>query len=190
MRKLGFVFAILFVCTTVCGCNSKNCVDVEGIANFKLTEGYYELNAHILPSEDFLSRFPYSSAQYNHRQLFKNIFSVAATECSLIVMHYDAVQYNEAKSYCLLNMDLLNSFEYNDYTFAENIRLAIGQDRIEDNKVTYSQEWFNMFAFNDNQCCLVFIGAYIPDGIDNNTKTDANAWGEFLQHYFSDFYNF
>lgn len=190
MRNLSIALILLFLCSAVCGCDSKNRVYVEGIENFKPTEGYYEINAHILPSEGFVDMYPYSTAQYNHKQLFNSIFSITETECSLIVIHYDATQYINAKTYCLQNMDLINTFQYNDYMFSENIRLAIAQDRVDDGKVMYSPEWFNMFAYSDTKRCLIFMGAYIHEGIDENAKTDSGAWAQFVQLYFSDFYSF
>lgn len=190
MRRLSIVLMVIFLCSLVCGCDSRNQLYVDGIENFKLTEGSYEINVHILPSEDFIVKFPYSTAKYNYKQLYKHHFSISATECSLIVIHYEATQYSIAKSYCLENMDLINNFEYNEYVFAENIRLAIEHGRVDNGKVTHSQEWFNMFGYSDTKCCLVFVGSHILDGIDDNTKTDATAWGEFLQTYFSEFYTF
>jgi hypothetical protein len=165
-------------------------VDVCGIENFDRTEGFVEINVHLLPSEDFLNDYSYISAQYDHKKIFKNRLSISATECSLVVVNYDKEQYALAKKYCLQNMDLINSFKYNGYTFAENIRLAIGQDRLKEDNSIVCPEWFNMFAYNDEKCCLVFLGANILDGIDENTKTDPNIWGAFLDQYFSEYYAF
>lgn len=188
MKKLIIVIVLLFICTILSSCGTGYRVDVEGVENFDIKEGYVEINVHLLPIEDFLEKYPNVSAQYNHKELFNSRMSIAATECSLIVAKYDLEQYVQAKAFCLQNFALINSFAYNDYVFAENILLPIGQGRVENNKVLHSQEWFNMFAYNDEDCCLLFVGANILDGIEENTKTDPVAWGEFWQEYFAEFY--
>ena len=188
MKKLSIVIVLLFICTILCSCGTQDIVYVEGIENYKIMEGDYEINVHLLPSEDFLDKYAYTSAQYNHKEIYRSRMSIFGKECSLIVANYDAEQYALAKEHCLQNFRLINSFEYNGYVFAENILLPIGQGRVENDKVLHSQEWFNMFAYNDEDCCLVFVGAYMLYDIAENTKTDPAIWGEFWQEYFAEFY--
>ena len=189
MKKFSVVF-LLLVSIILCSCRGGYRIDVEGIENFDKSEGYTEINVYLLPSDDFLEEYPYTSIQYNHKEEFKSYLSIAATECSLIVINYDDRQYGKAKDFCLHNMDLINSFEYNGYVFTENVMLAIGQNRLNKDNSIVCPEWFNMFAYNDEKCCLVFIGANILDGISVHTKTDPIAWDKFLLTYFSEFYNF
>ena len=190
MRRASVVLVMLFICAILGACSGEYRVDVEGIENFNTTEGYVEINVHLLPDENFLDKYTYASAKYNHKEIFKSRLSIVATECSIIVVNYNDEYYSQAKEDCLRNIDLVNEFEYNGYVFAENIMLAIGQDRLtEENKIE-CPEWFNMFAYHDEKRCLVFIGANILEGIEENTKTDPVAWGEFLQEYFAEFHDF
>ena len=194
MKKLMVLVLLLFICTILYACGTGYRVDVEGVHNFDKEEGYVEINVHLLPSDHFLEHYPYTSAQYNHKEIFRNRLSIVATECSIVIVNYNAEQYALAKEFCLQNMELVNSFEYNGYMFAENVMLAKARGELRDDNTISIPHIFNMFAYHDEKQCLIFVGACILDSkkmighIEENTKKDPDAWGEFWQEHFAEFY--
>ena len=198
-------FAIALLCI---GCGAYD-IAFDGYENFSKSHSDFELNHYILPDLEFPDKFPYINIDYCLRENYKAAYDF--TEKSLIVIHYDKETYEQAKEYCLQNMQLLDAepMEYNDYVFMKNIELAIKQDRYD----TYADypTWFNMFAFNDEENCLVFMGFYAArlviadhvcdsweeylemysDTYDGSLVAQEvhNNWGAFLENFFADIYD-
>ena len=194
MKKVLILVMFLAICSSLCACKPYR-RDVEGIENFSTIEGSVGINRHILPSDDFLEQFPYTSAQYNYQEIYRRRLAVICSTYSLVVVHYDADHYGNAKAFCLDTIDLVNTFEYNEYIFAENVAMAKARGELnEDNTILFPYR-FHMFAYNDEKRCLVFVGVDNYDSkkmighIEENTKKDPDAWGEFWQEYFAEFYS-
>ena len=186
---------VFVLCLTSCSSTSSNedkvynhIVKVDGIENFKSPEGYYELNAHILPSENFLSSFKYLNAEYHFREHYESKWDFCGYEKSIIIIEYDATTYEKAKQFCFENMVLSKNYSLflNGFVFLENIETAIAQDREE---CAFPIN-FNMFIYNDNLKNLVFIGYYNPDYTNKDAMPIINCWEDFLETYFSDVYDF
>ena len=74
----------------------------------------------------------------------------------------------------------------NGFVFLENLETAIAQKREE---CAFPID-FNMFVYNDNLKCLVFMGYYNPDYTNKDAMSIINNWEDFLETYFSDVYDF
>lgn len=189
MRKLKFTI-ILLIATLLCSCNAD--VSIDGINSFQTNQSHYELNVCLLPSDDFLSRFKCIDIDYSYREQYNSPLSLFATERSMIIGTYEMSVYEQAKAYCLEKMELSSSnvISYNGYTFLENIELAVDQGRYGDDRVNVFPQWFNMFAYNDDLKCLVFMGFYSPDLTSRDAIKVVDNWGEFLKEHYSDVYDF
>ncbi len=194
MKKFVFLILSLILCLTSCSNISSNedkiynhVIRVDGIENFKSPEGYYELNASILPSQDFLSQFKYINADYHFREHYESKWDFCGYEKSIIIIEYDASIYKKAKQFCLENMLLSVNYSlfYNGFVFIENLSLPI-----EANLSYGFPQYYNMFAYNDNLKCLVFMGYYNPDYTNKDAMSIIKNWAEFLEMYFGDVYNF
>lgn len=192
IKKLNVIFLCCLMVLTLCSCGDRfngekysEKFNVDGVENFEVNEGDFELNHYILPSMDFLENFSCLDVDYHYRRKFKTWLSIVGTECSLIAIQYEQNNYESAKEYCLQNMQLLesNCVEYNGYTFIENTELATKQNR------TSFPKWFNMFAYNDKLNCLVFMGFYGEDYWVDDAQEVKDNWGTFLEKHFSDVYD-
>ena len=194
MKKVLILVMFLVICSSLCACKPYR-RDVEGIENFTEMEGSIGVNSRILPSDEFLEQFPYTSAQYNYKAISQSRLSLFSADYALIVIRYDSEQYAKAKAFCLERFELVNTFEYNGYVFAENVTLAKGRDELNEDHTIAHPYLFNMFAYDDEMFCLIFVGAYHYDYIkkieyiDENIKKDPEAWGEFWQEHFAEFYS-
>ena len=195
IKKSFFVIFLFALCLTSCSNNLNSqekayshIVRVDGIENFKSPEGYYELNAYILPSIDFIDMFEYVKADYHFREHYETKWDFVGYEKSIVIIEYDDIIYEKAKEFCLENMVLNETYTlvYNGFIFLENIKLSIEQNR---ENSTFPMD-FNMFAYNDELKTLVFIGYYNPGYADEDVMPIIKNWGGFLADYFSDVYVF
>ena len=181
-RKIFALLCCIFLLFCLCSCT----VRIDGYENFKINTSDYELDHYILPSEDFVNIFPNIGLDYHFRDEYSIIRFV---ERSFIVIEYEKETYEIAKEYCLQNMQLSDAdpLEYNNYIFIENIELAVKQNRYE-NPGSFPH-WFNMFAYNDNMNCLVFMGFYGSIYKPDDSPDVRDHWGEFIEKHFSDLYD-
>ena len=181
---------------TLCSCGDRfngekysEKFNVDGIENFDKFEGSIEINQYILPSDTFLEEFNYLDIDYHYRERYKTIFSIVGTDRSLITIYYEQEEYQQAKEYCLQNMQLLesNRVEYNGYVFIDNVKL----ETLRNNNIPTSQfpDYFNMFIYNDDLNCLMFMGFGGEDNYGFDAQEVKDNWGEFLEKHFSDVYD-
>ena len=196
MKRLMAILLCCLMVLTLCSCGDRfngekysEKFNVDGIENFDKFEGSIEINQYILPSDTFLEEFNYLDIDYHYRNNFKTIFSIFGTERSLITIHYEQEEYQQAKEYCLQNMQLLesNRVEYNGYVFIDNVKLKT----LRNNNITRSEfpHYFNMFGYNDDLNCLVFIGFFGEDYWVDDAQQVKDNWGAFLEKHFSDVYD-
>ena len=174
MKKLCVSVLLCFLVLLFCSCSEK--ISIDGIENFQVSHSNYELNVCLLPSADFIEKFEHTNIDYHYYAEYGTYLSIAGTERTLLVAEYGPDTYEEAKTYCLQNLQLseTNSVEYNNYTFIENIELAVGQERY--GKANSFPKWFNMFAYNDSLRRLVFVGFYSPDYTSADAQNVCDNW--------------
>jgi len=187
-KRLLSIALLLTVC--FCSCDANNYICVDGIENFKTVQSNYELNNYILPSDDYLEQFEFLTAEYHYREIYESWASIIGVEKSIVTVIYSPEVYNKAKEYCLQEMQLdhLNTIDYNGYTFIENIHLTVAQDRY--GEINGFPRWFNMFIYNDTKHCLLFIGYYNSDYTSGDAQAVSENWGQFLIDAFGDVYIF
>lgn len=190
MKKIQLLSIILVISLLFCSCQNPS-RRIEGIEYFFDGESEFEINVWILPSDDFLERFDYTNAEYCFDVKYKHYLSMLGNERSLIAINYEQSSYEDAKAFCLQEMVLSDSnrVEYNGYTFIENIRIA--KDPTGNSYSSQFPQYYNMFAYNDNLQCLIFIGRYDLQMDHSVTAQDIlSNWGEYLNEQFSDIYSF
>lgn len=191
-KKTSMLLIILLILSLILsGCKYE--VYKEGIENFDVNDSNISLNSCILPSDDFIENFDYTNGEYYYNDVNEHWLYVANCEQSIVILNYKTDVYEQAKAYCLDTMELseTNQFDYNGYTFTENIGLAKAWDDLEDGVNTRYPHHFNMFAYNDEEQCLVFMGFYSsPDNKDDNIYLAQTDWEEFLRTYFYEYYDF
>ena len=187
MRKGCVFISLCFMMLFFTSCSEK--IGVDGIENYQDNHSHYELNAYLLPSSGFIEEFEHIDIDYHYRAEYKTYFSCEGVERTLLVVEYGQEVYDEAKMYCLQNLQLSESnlLEYNDYLFVENIELAVKQERY--GKASSFPQWFNMFAYNDDLRQLIFMGFYSPDYSSKDAQNVCDNWGEFIEKHFSDIYD-
>jgi len=187
MKRFCIAILLCLLVFMFCACSETYCVD--GIENFRADHSNYELNVYLLPSEYFIERFAHINIDYHYRAKYETYFSFSGIEKTFLVAEYEQEVYEQAKKFCLQNLQLsdTNTIEYNGYIFIENTKLAVRQNRF--GKSNAFPKWFNMFAYNDDLKKLVFMGFYSPDYSSNDAQNICDNWGEFIEKYFSDIYD-
>lgn len=181
--KKHIILLLCCVALFLCSCSSD--YKVDGYENFNLNHSHYELNLYILPSTDFADTFKYTDIEYHYREEYQS--TTHFVERSIVAINYEKEIYQQAKEYCIQNMQLAGSsaIEHNGYTFIENTKLAAGQDRLGKS----FPHWYNMFAYNDTSNSLLFIGFYGSDYTSNDAQNIRDNWGLFWEKHFSDIHS-
>ena len=159
---------------------------VEGIENFETAQSSMDLNQLLMPDKDFPDRFPTRNTEYYYKDEF-NQFSVSDYRTrSIVICEYDADVYDEAKAYCLREMELSDEHrqEYKGYEFILNTGILWS---------SRYPEWINHFVYNDDQHRLIFLGFEETDdheGYTENVQLARDDFGAFLEKNFGEFYDF
>ena len=179
MKIITLLFSIVLL---FCSCGSE--YSINGYENFETSHSHYELNNYILPTINFADVFENIGVDYYYNEEYKAMHQFV--ERSFLAIHYEKEIYEKAKEYCLQNMQLSDCeyMEYNGYIFIENIELAVKQNRYE-NPGSFPH-WFNMFAYNDNMSCLIFMGFFSPEYTPDDAEDIRDNWGQFIENHFSD----
>ena len=192
--KLGlFILLLLASCLIFSACNIAPYVySVSGIENFRKEESNQSINQCLLPSNSFLTAFEYEEADYHYRDEYESFLLLSGCEQSFVRLRYNADNYQTAKDYCLDTMRLSdqNTFEYNGFTFIENIALHEGRDSLKDGKNIYYPHFFNILAYNDEKQELIFIGFFAAKAYHDETNIALTDWSAFLDRYYTEFYDF
>lgn len=198
MKKIYLMLLILIVPCILCSCGSasslwgENSIRVNGIEEYPSNLSNFELHVHLLPSDDFIQQFEYLDAEYHFAQDYKGAWDISGVERVILAITYQDSIYGQAKEYCMEEMQLSqeNVINYNEYTFLENIELAIGQDRYGADKLNGYPQWFQMFAYNDAAQCLIFMGFYDSEYTSQDAKIISSEWDSFLEKHFFELYDF
>ena len=183
MKKIMVVVLIISL-LSLCACPVGWEVYMEGMEDFHIANSEYGLTAFLLPYEDFHHSYPYTEGNYfyytQHPAYGLYIESV------LMYLRYEPETYTLAKAEAMDTLPLAEEikFSYNGYSFTENLSM-------QEVPHYHFPECWNMFAYNDEKCELVFMGFYIGVNLTEKDKelltfTDVGA---FLAEYFS-FYDF
>ena len=153
--------------------------ETSGIENFRPATSTVGTTTCIIP-EKFLDDFKYENAQYYYNDECPAFdFHI---DRGIIICEYDDEVYTEAKNYCLDNMELFHdtAIEYNGYTFIENVEVFEHEDCPNN---------FNMFVYNDDRQCLIFLGFYFFNINDKYTPHEyaPDDFIEILETYFTDY---
>ena len=204
MKKLLVVLVIFSnICFTSCGFLSHADIDKfitlgfslerSGLDEFRAAECTYGLNVNLLPSEDFISEFVYTSGDYQYYD--RGLNNGWGFVTSIVYLKYEPEIYAEAKMYCTETfiLDGDHKFEYNGYSFIENItyfsNTSSDDPESEKQKNHYYPSKFNMFGFNDEKCTLIFLGYYNGDPKEQDKQLALTDFGAFWELYFSEYHN-
>ena len=168
--------------------SSSYTIEEVGKEEFGRDGGVVELGVCLLPDDEYTSRFPSISEIYHFLAYYKHHWSIAGQENMVVVLRYEPSVYEEAKTYCLNKMRLLDIGipDHNNYQFIENIKLAEEQDRVKGGRILSFPEHFNLLAYNDQDHKLAFMGFYSPDLTcsDEAREKVLADWAHFVEENF------
>ena len=175
---------IIFVIATCCLWPQE--VYKEGMDGFHVANSSYDLAMCLLPSDNFHKTYPYIDANYYFS--YKRANFRYTVESLLMYLRYDSETYKLAKENAVSTISLSeeNRFLYNGYQLIENQTMQEAGSPF-----FHFPDCWNMIAYNDDKCELVFMGFYIgPEFSEKDKELLAfSDIGAFLAEYFS-FYDF
>lgn len=181
MKKALCILLCLAFLFLFCSCHQT--IKFDGLDEFSPADSEYSLCQRLLPSESFIDDFDYIDGDYEYRDYYEYYMPFYAREHALMYLIYDESNYLLAKEYMLENIALssINVFSYNGYQFYENLNSPANVD---------FPYWFNMIAYNDEKCTLMFLGLRVDNPKEADTEVlESGDMALILRTYFS-CYNF
>ena len=160
---------------------------ISGVENYNPADSTLGLSANLFPSENFLDQFPYTTGDY---RFFFNGKLYQGYSTALCVLRYTPEQYCDAKEYCLEQFILTDEhqFQIGDYIFAEHLCYT---SKDEEGKYVPACQYptiFNMYAYNDSNHTLIFLGYYNGDADVSVTQLALTDFEAFYNAHFSQYY--
>ena len=186
MKRLLVLLFVAVILMTLCACSS---VEISGIENYRKQTCSVSLTEYLFPSDDFLTEFSYNNGGYEYRDTGDLAWGDVTTLCYL---SYEDDVYKGAKESCLTNFAFCeeHQFTHNGYQFGEILCHKITDD--DGNRIiacNYPKQ-FNMLAYNDEKCTLIFMGYYNGAPGDPEKTLAENDFSSFLKTVYTDYYNF
>ena len=155
---------------------------VEGIENYSPAASSLGLTANLFPGEDFLERFDYSAGDY-HFYFDGRLSHGFSTAIS--ILQYTPEQYAQAKEYCLNQFVLTDEHQYQvgNYAFIEHLCYTDKNERGKYVPVCQFPTRFNMFAYNDAECTLLFLGYFNGKATEQPLVNFEAFYSEYFSQY-------
>lgn len=181
-KRIHFI-TILLVLLLLIGCSS---IDREGIESFNSADCEVQLLKYLFPDDGFPDLYHYKECEYQYHD--PNNLQDPVIAFAYFV--YAPEDYNNAKTYCIENWEFceLHHYEHNDFTIFEHLSHHI---RNEDNEIVTGCDYpnhFNMFAYNDSDCTLLFLGYYSSEADSSANQLAQTDFGAFYEEVFSQYY--
>lgn len=179
-RMCAILILILFLLSFT-GCSK---LEVTGLENYRKETCSVSLTDHLFPSDDFLSRFEYNSGDYRYYDTGDVAWGYVTTLAYLV---YSPEVYEEAKAYCLEEFELCEDHQYiyDQFVFQEHL---CHTDKNSSGQIAVAccfPKVFNMFAYNDERCTLVFLGYYNGKPDDSEKQLVEEDFPAFLETVYS-----
>lgn len=189
MKKARLLVLLLLLSLLLPGCAADEGYSLESVGKeaFEHYNGEYELDVYLLPGEDFPSLYPAETEYYHFIARYRHRWSVTAPESLLVLLRYEPSVYAEAKQYCFEQMKLrdIGLPVCRDTCFLENTALpeALGRSG-DDGSATGFPTQFNLFAYNDRENTLAFMGHYSDVYASGDKNKVIEDWEGFLRANF------
>ena len=161
-------------------------MQASGIENFQREYCHVGLTSHLYPGEDFLNRYAYVTGDYHYycNGVLGDMYRVAFS-----VLEYTPEQYQAAKAYCFQRFTDTDEhrYEVGDYHFIEHLWQTKETETGEWEIYCKFPEMFNMFAYNDTNHTLLFLGYYEPN-CEPETQLALTDFEEFYDKHFAKYY--
>lgn len=160
---------------------------ISGIENYSPADSTLSLSLYLFPDDDFPLRFDYLEADY---QYYFNGVLMDGYATAFSVLKYTPEVYEQAKEYCITELSNTDEhqFQVGEFVFIEHL-CYIGDDGMG-NYVVKCQfpRNFNMFAYNDADHTLLFIGFY-GDPKAETTQLAQTDFAAFYEEHFGKYYS-
>ena len=161
-------------------------MQTSGIENYQREYCHVGLTYHLYPGEDFLNRYAYVNGDYHYycNGVWGDMYRIAFS-----VLEYTPEEYEAAKEYCFQQFTNTDEHRYQvgDYHFVEHLWQIKETETGEWEIFCDFPEMFNMFAYNDTNHTLLFLGYYETD-CEPETQLALTDFEAFYEKHFAKYY--
>ncbi len=182
MKKARIIIMFIVLLFLLSSCTP---LEKHGIENFNMNTCSVSLTANLFPSENFLSLYKYENGDYHYCD--ENDWAwgyVTAFAC----LKYTPEVYGQAKSFCMQNFTFCedHQYDYNDYHFAEHLCYTEMDEKGDRQIACQYPKQFNMFAYHDEECTLIFLGYYNGEPDAQEKQLAISEFTQFLTEVYPD----
>lgn len=181
MKKILSLMVVFVLMLSLCACFD---LEINGLSEFNPYICDFELTLGLFPLDNYISRFEYIEGDFH---FFETDILQGYVE-TIAYFKYSPDIYEEAKSFCMDSFPFCENhqYEYNGFVFLEHTLYSSGTSR---QGLCCYPEWFNIFAYNDDTCTLVFLGYHNDDKYSDRVYAETD-FPKFLEITYSEYFDF
>ena len=187
LLAMAMLLILAMLLCAVCGIFTQMHT-VEGLENYSLHLCSLGLTANLFPSEDFLTRFPYTEGSFDYQDAVGLATSPDwGSVRTISVLTYAPEDYAQAKAFCMEQFVLSQARQltYGGFSFVENNTYGTQHASVDWGMPKH----FNLFGWQDESCELMFLGYYSSrEGTAKDMLPE--DFGGFMNAVFGGYYDF
>ncbi|MBQ8835114.1 MAG: hypothetical protein IJ001_09370 [Oscillospiraceae bacterium] len=187
MKKLIVILILCFALFVILCSIPLFETHISGIENYRPADSTLSLSLYLFPGEDFLDRFVFDEGDYQYHYNGKLADGYAT---AFSVLQYSSEQYKASKEYCIQQFASIDDHQYQvgNWTFIEH--LCYTSENEEGKYIVACQypKIFNMYAYNDIDNTLLFLGYYTSDPDDPSTQLALTDFEAFYNTHYGQYY--
>lgn len=180
-KTCAIILAVLLVAVYLCvfPCSSGM---VSGLENFNTETCSVGLTGNLFPDNNFLNSYQYIDGDYEYQ--YEDCWDGSGYSAVFACMHYSESEYEAAKKYCLDRFQICedHQYVYGGFEWAEHLHYTVKNAEGERSIGCVFPRRFNLFAYNDQNCTLLFLGYYNANSTE--TSTFENDFDYFIESVF------
>lgn len=163
-------------------------LEISGLENYRKQTCSVSLTDYLFPSEGFLGRYKYISGDYQYCDAGDIAWGYVTT---IAYLSYTPEVYADAKAHCLEKYELCDRhlYTYNNYIFLEQL-CHTAKHNNQVNTACAFPKVFNMFAYNDDNYTLVFLGYYNGNPDDPEKQLAELDFPSFIEKVYLKYFEF
>lgn len=149
-----------------------------------------------LPSLTFFDDYEFVEATYSlyEEDPLRDLFDHRRKpDVAILTLTYEEGTYNQAKSFMLSEIELLDNkiYTYNDFCFYVNYNYYFLYKGIQFGEIEGITDAFMMACYNDQKNILAFVGYYQGNPLsEEEVKSIEEDWASFVEEHFNPYYDF
>lgn len=187
MKKVLLFLIVIMLCCSAC-----SPIEIHGIEAYSPADSSADITRCLFPTTSFLSEFSYHEGDYYYCDSENWKDFIWGYETVYAYLKYTPSEYEQAKACCMDNFVFCDVHQQESYDCCGRMFLHVIDPNDAYEKKTGIDcrfpEHFNLFAYDDQNCMLFFLGYWNGDPDDAETTLIREYFSQFIHDVFPDLY--